>query len=123
MAVPAGFVSQITYLDLQDLPYTEFVEELVLAHALLQRKASGLGEDDELIMFNEMQWWYSLSATPASYFHTPRTWSTLVDEKDYRNLLRQVANYRGSTDLAVEFTNVRSVHILLYIAPLKMSFY
>lgn len=121
MAVPSGFVSQIAYFDLQALPYDEFVEELVLAHGLLQQKASGTGEGDELILFHEMRWWYSLSATPASFSYTPRRWYTLADEEDYRKMLEDVSSYLGPADLAVDFTNVRSsslwANVILLTCP------
>lgn len=106
MAVPPSFVSQITYFDLDTLSHEEFMQELVLAHALLQRAASRDGDDDELIHFHDMQWWYSVSLTPANSSSTPPNWSTLVEESEYREMLQRVTSYYDPTELTVELTNV-----------------
>lgn len=112
MAVSPDSVSQITYFDLDTLSHEDFVVELVLAHALLQRAVSGDGDEDELIQFHDMQWWYSTSHTPTNSSSTPLNWSALVDEKDHRDMLQKVTSYHGSTELTVEFTNVCLHHFL-----------
>lgn len=107
MALLSDSVSQITYFDLETLPHEEFMQELVLAHALLQRAVSGAGNEDELIHFHDMQWWYSTSLVPASPSHTSLGWSALANEKDYLEMLQKLTSYIGPAQITVELTNVR----------------
>lgn len=96
--------SHVTFVDLFNMDYDQFRDELDQMHGHMQCAATK-STVDTYTRFEGLMWWYCISQTPSSCENTNTLWYPLHEPRAYQSMLNTLSNSLGTENIMLELTN------------------